>query len=97
MPVSSLCSVLNWKGKSTFVNPLPSFSAGVRGPGKQYGLKELDGSSAASFLGGRCWLSLLCLIQAPLWLLFCAVQEEAGEAALRGDMVRMIMSLLSQT
>lgn len=60
-------------------------------------MKKLDGSNAASFLGGRCWVSLLSLIQAPLWLLFCAVQEEAGEAALREDMVRMIMSLLSQT
>ena len=42
-------------------------------------------------------MSLLSLIPAPLWLLFCAVQEEAGEAALREDMERMIMSLLSQT
>lgn len=28
--------------------------------------------------------------------MFCAVQEEEGEAALREDMGRMIMSLLSQ-
>lgn len=41
-------------------------------------------------------MSLLSLIQAPLWLLFCVVQEEAGEAVLKPDMVRMIISLLSQ-
>lgn len=42
-------------------------------------------------------MSPLSLIEALLWLLFCAVQEEAGEAALREDVVRMIMNLLSQT
>lgn len=42
-------------------------------------------------------MPFLFLIQGPPWLLFCSVQEEAGEAAPRENTVRIIMSLLSQT